>query len=95
MNAALYTEMSLHPNFGCLCEHRVEEGLVQKDSPWCGTKRFGMCYVDNEGRMAAIGTTLEIMVRQEVHLHVEDVAARQRIMMNGLWLGDISSCPPL
>jgi len=38
----------------------IEEGLVQEDSDWCGTKRFGMCYVDQEGRMAAIGTTLEI-----------------------------------
>eukprot|EP00955_Chlamydomonas_euryale_P110967 366029-Chlamydomonas_euryale.AAC.39 len=34
----------------------------QEDSDWCGTKRFGMCYVDQEGRMAAIGTTLEITV---------------------------------
>lgn len=44
----------------------IEEGLVQKDSPWCGTKRFGMVYVDNEGRMATIGTTLEIMDFQNV-----------------------------
>ena len=39
----------------------IEEGLVSKESPWCGTKRFGMCYVDQEGRMASIGSTLEIM----------------------------------
>jgi Lon protease-like protein len=38
----------------------IEEGLVQTESPWCGSKRFGMCYVDNEGRMASIGSTLEI-----------------------------------
>ena len=36
----------------------IEEGLVQKDADWCGTKRFGMCYVDNEGRMASTGCTL-------------------------------------
>ena len=39
----------------------IEEGLVSKESPWCGTKRFGMCYVDQEGRMASIDSTLEIM----------------------------------
>ncbi|GAX85660.1 hypothetical protein CEUSTIGMA_g13075.t1 [Chlamydomonas eustigma] len=38
----------------------IEEGLVQTESPWCGSKRFGMCYVDNEGRMASVGSTLEI-----------------------------------
>eukprot|EP00775_Hariotina_reticulata_P008862 gene8862-9041_t len=38
----------------------VEEGLVQADSPYAGTKRFGMCYVDESGRLSAIGTTLEI-----------------------------------
>lgn len=31
----------------------IEEGLVQKESPYAGTKRFGMCYVDgSSGRMA-------------------------------------------
>lgn len=38
----------------------VEEGLVSTEAEWCGTKRFGMCYVDKEGRMASIGTVLEI-----------------------------------
>lgn len=38
----------------------IEEGLVQKDADWCGTKRFGMCFVDNEGRMATTGCTLEV-----------------------------------
>ncbi|KAI8463336.1 MAG: PUA-like domain-containing protein [Monoraphidium minutum] len=39
----------------------VEEGLVQKDSPFAGTRRFGMCYSDGtSGRMASVGTTLEI-----------------------------------
>lgn len=31
----------------------IEEGLVQKDSPYAGTRKFGMCYVDGtSGRMA-------------------------------------------
>lgn len=38
----------------------VEEGLVQEDSPFAGSKRFGMCYLDERGRLAAVGTTLEI-----------------------------------
>ena len=38
----------------------VEEGLVQADSPFAGSKRFGMCYLDERGRLAAVGTTLEI-----------------------------------
>jgi hypothetical protein len=33
---------------------------VQKDSPFCGSKQFGMCYVDNEGRLAAVGTVLQV-----------------------------------
>lgn len=38
----------------------VEDGLVQEDSPFAGSKRFGMCFLDEKGRLAAIGTTLEI-----------------------------------
>ncbi|GBF97423.1 ATP-dependent protease [Raphidocelis subcapitata] len=39
----------------------IEEGLVQKDSPYAGTRVFGMCYVDgSSGRMATVGTALEI-----------------------------------
>lgn len=38
----------------------VEEGLVQEDSPYAGSRRFGMCYLDEGGRLCAIGTTLEI-----------------------------------
>jgi ATP-dependent Lon protease len=46
----------------------VEEGLVQKDSPFCGTKRFGMCFLDGEGRLASIGTVLD--VKEFVHMKV-------------------------
>jgi hypothetical protein len=52
--------------------HRVEEGLVQQDSPFCGTKRFGMCYVDKEGRVASIGTILEIV--EFAHIKVKSAA---------------------
>jgi hypothetical protein len=40
----------------------VEEGLVVKDAEWCGSRRFGMCFVDRQGKMAGIGTTLEVLV---------------------------------
>lgn len=38
----------------------LEEGLVNEDSPFCGTKAFGMCMVDQRGNLAATGTTLHI-----------------------------------
>eukprot|EP00798_Chlamydomonas_sp_ICE-L_P024705 gene24705-10341_t len=41
-------------------EPKVEEGLVNTDSPYVGTKRFGMCFIDG-GRMNSIGTILEIV----------------------------------
>ncbi|WIA15556.1 hypothetical protein OEZ86_004158 [Tetradesmus obliquus] len=39
---------------------KVEEGLVQEDSPFAGSRRFGMCFADDVGRISGIGTTLEI-----------------------------------
>lgn len=45
----------------------VEEGLVQKDSPFVGSKRFGMCLMESRSedpgvaRMASIGTVLEVV----------------------------------
>lgn len=48
-------------------EPGIEEGLVQKESPFCGTKRFGMCFLDS-GRMASVGTTLEV----QEYLHQPD-----------------------
>ncbi|KAI8466929.1 MAG: hypothetical protein J3K34DRAFT_524170 [Monoraphidium minutum] len=39
----------------------IEDGLVQAESPYAGTKRFGMCYVDGgSGKMATVGTLLDI-----------------------------------
>jgi hypothetical protein len=55
------TERFALPANSLACALRVEEGLVQQDSPFCGTKKFGMCYVDKEGRVASIGTILEIV----------------------------------
>jgi Lon protease-like protein len=49
-------------------EEGVEEGLVQTESPYCGTRTFGLCYCAQDGRMAAVGTELKI----EQHLHEQD-----------------------
>lgn len=49
-----------------LCTSSIDDGLVQSDVPWCGSRRFGMCYVNKEGRMSTVGTVLEVMVRQGV-----------------------------
>lgn len=38
----------------------VDEGLVVKDSEFVAARRFGMCLVDSKGRLASIGTTLEV-----------------------------------
>jgi ATP-dependent Lon protease len=46
----------------------VEQGLVQQESPYAGTREFGMCYASNDGKMAAVGTRLRI----EQHLHEAD-----------------------
>ncbi len=56
---------------------RVEEGLVQKESPFCGTKTFGMCFVDNEGRVASVGTVLEI--QEFAHIQV------RRFCLQSVW----------
>lgn len=41
-------------------EEGVLEDLVQDDSPFKGTKRFGMCYTDRDG-LSKHGTVLEIV----------------------------------
>ncbi|CAL5229221.1 g12504 [Coccomyxa viridis] len=46
----------------------LEEGLVQTESPFAGTRQFGMCWTDSKGAIAAIGTTLEI----KSHVLLED-----------------------
>ncbi|GLC41480.1 hypothetical protein PLESTB_001007100 [Pleodorina starrii] len=48
-------------------EAGVEQDLVQTESPFCGSRRFGMCYVDGRpdpsgaSRMASVGTVLEVV----------------------------------
>ncbi len=65
--------------FSPALRYRVEEGLVQGDSPFCGTKRFGMCYVDSRAdggggsRMASVGTTLEIVDFAHVQVWQYDI----------------------
>lgn len=49
-------------------EDSVEEGLVQKDSPFCGSKTFGMCFVNESGQLATVGTTLVV----QEHLQLPD-----------------------
>jgi hypothetical protein len=43
---------------------------VQKDSAICGTRKFGMCFMDKEGRLASIGTLLEI--QEFAHMQVSE-----------------------
>lgn len=40
-------------------EEGIEDGLVNPDKSWAGTRRFGMCLSDSQG-IASIGTALEI-----------------------------------
>lgn len=56
----------------------IEDGLVIKESPFAGTKRFGLCFYDDKGRLASVGTTLEI---QE---HVKDSEGRLFITNKGM-----------
>lgn len=45
----------------------IDKELIQQDSPFLGTRRFGMCFTSQEG-MAKVGTLLEI----QQHLPLED-----------------------
>lgn len=45
---------------------------MQKESPICGTKKFGMCFMDREGRLASVGTLLEI--KDFAHMEVRGFA---------------------
>lgn len=47
---------------------RIEDGLVNHESPFCGSKQFGMCYVSQEGGLASVGCILEI----QEHVRLED-----------------------
>ena len=41
-------------------EEEVDDELVDKTSPYCGTRTFGMCYVNQRGEMALTGCALEV-----------------------------------
>ncbi len=41
--------------------HRIDEGLVQSDSPFLASKQFGITYVTGRGNVAEIGTLMEIV----------------------------------
>ncbi len=60
-----YRRKPPHPELACiyvpcLASRRVDDGLVQMESPFKGTKRFGMVYSDKSGNLASVGTVLEI-----------------------------------
>ncbi|PSC67358.1 ATP-dependent protease [Micractinium conductrix] len=47
----------------------VDEGLVNTEKPWCGSRLFGMAFYDNKSQgLASIGTLLEITD----HANLED-----------------------
>ncbi|KAK9819722.1 hypothetical protein WJX72_001670 [[Myrmecia] bisecta] len=38
----------------------IDDGLVNESSPFVGSRKFGMCFVDQSGRVAVTGTVLHI-----------------------------------
>ncbi|KAL3148884.1 hypothetical protein ABBQ32_001754 [Trebouxia sp. C0010 RCD-2024] len=38
----------------------VEDGLINHESPFCGSKRFGISHMNSEGRVSEVGTLLKI-----------------------------------
>jgi len=56
----------------------LEEGLVDHDSPFCGSREFGMCFVGQNGGVCSIGTLLRI----EEHVRLDD--GRLQIVNKGL-----------
>ena len=39
---------------------RVDDGLINHESPFCGSKRFGICHMNSEGGVSHVGTLLKI-----------------------------------
>mmetsp|Transcript_35632 Transcript_35632/g.42914 ORF Transcript_35632/g.42914 Transcript_35632/m.42914 type:complete len:324 (+) Transcript_35632:254-1225(+) len=56
----------------------VEDGLVQKECSWCGTKRFGLVFVGPQGQLAQVGCNLEI----EQHRQLGD--GRMEVVQRGV-----------
>ena len=44
----------------------LEEGLEQREAPWCGTRRFGMCFADERGQVARVGGILEVAQHEQL-----------------------------
>eukprot|EP00873_Tetraselmis_striata_P007433 jgi/Tetstr1/427697/TSEL_017822.t1 len=42
----------------------LEDGLVNEESPFAGTRKFGMCYLNSNGELSAVGTLLDIQDHQ-------------------------------
>ena len=42
-----------------IIRYRLEEGLVNHQSPFCGSRTFGMCWATSQG-LTSVGTTLHI-----------------------------------
>ena len=40
--------------------YRVEEGLINDQSPFCGSKKFGLNHVNNDGTVCQVGVLLRI-----------------------------------
>ena len=40
--------------------HRVEDGLINQESPFRGSKRFGISHMNSEGGVSHVGTLLKI-----------------------------------
>ena len=49
------------PQYTDIMAHRIDEGLVQTDSPFLASKQFGITYVTGRGAVAEIGTLMEIV----------------------------------
>ena len=47
---------------------RLDDGLIQTEKPYCGSRKFGLSWVNTEGHLANVGTILEI----ERHMRLED-----------------------
>ena len=53
-----------HPIRCCAC--RVEDGLINHESPFCGSKKFGISHVNSEGGVSQVGTLLKIEGHQQL-----------------------------
>ncbi|DBB09509.1 hypothetical protein WJX82_002679 [Trebouxia sp. C0006] len=44
----------------------VEDGLINHESPFCGSKKFGISHVNSEGGVSQVGTLLKIEGHQQL-----------------------------